>query len=66
MERNIGNVDRVVRVVLGIVMLGMWFVLDEDIRNWMLLGLEPLVTGFVGWSPVYRLLNINTCRLDLH
>lgn len=66
MERNVGNTDRVVRVVLGIAMLGMYFVLEPGLREWMLLGLEPLVTGFVGWSPVYKLLGINTVRLDLH
>ena len=65
METNVGKVDRVVRLVLGLVMLGAYFVMDEAGRNWALLGLIPLATALVGWDPLYRLLGIDTRKLDL-
>lgn len=50
---NVGNVDRVVRVVLGLGLLLLVFVGPET--PWGYLGLLPLVTGLVGYSPLYHL-----------
>lgn len=62
MEQNVGAVDRVVRIILGLFILALFFVLDEGTRWWALLGIIPLATGLVAWCPAYRLLGINTCR----
>ena len=52
---NEGTADRVIRAVLGVALLlflpGPW--------NWI--GVLPLLTGVLGFCPVYRLLGINTC-----
>ncbi len=60
MVRNIGTTDRVVRVVLGIVLLSLIFVGPQTL--WGLLGLIPLVTGFWGYCPLYAMLGFNTWR----
>ena len=51
MEKNVGGIDRTVRIVAGLIILGLYFVLDDSYRLWALVGLVPLVTGLVGWCP---------------
>lgn len=60
MKRNEGTLDRVVRVVLGVVLLALFFV---GPRTWLgLVGIVPLVTGVVGFCPLYRLLRTSTAH----
>jgi hypothetical protein len=66
MRTNVGQFDRVVRLVLALLILGAYFLLDQDSRNWALLGLIPLATALAGWDPLYSLLGIDTRKLDLH
>jgi hypothetical protein len=54
--------DRVLRVVLGVVLLSLVFVGPQTPFGWV--GVIPLVTGLVGSCPLYRLFGMNTCRLD--
>jgi hypothetical protein len=60
MSQNVGTIDRVIRIVIGIVLLALVFVGPQT--PWGLLGLVPLLTAFVGFCPPYRLLGIRTCR----
>lgn len=60
--RNIGTLDRIVRIVLGIVLVALVFVGPETRWGW--LGLVPLITGVVGFCPLYRLLGITTRHDD--
>jgi hypothetical protein len=58
MTLNEGTLDRAVRVVLGLALLALVFV---GPHTWMgLFGLIPLVTGLVGFCPLYRLLGLRT------
>jgi hypothetical protein len=61
MTKNIHAVERVVRVVVGLVLISLAFVGPANL--WFLLGAVPLATGLVGWCPPYALLGINTCKL---
>lgn len=61
---NQGTTDRVVRVVAGLVLLGLWFFGPVWSLNWLLLiGVVPLVTGLLGTCPLYSLLGISTCPM---
>lgn len=60
MTANIGSVDRIVRIVAGLAILGLFFVLEGPNRWWALAGLLPLVTGLVRWCPAYLPLGIST------
>ena len=60
MKPNIGNVERVVRVVVGIGVLALAFVGPRT--PWAYLGLLPILSGIVGWCPPYALLGISTAR----
>jgi hypothetical protein len=56
---NEGNLDRGVRVAIGLVLLTLVFVGPKSM--WGLLGLVPLLTGAVGSCPLYRVLGVSTC-----
>jgi hypothetical protein len=58
MKTNIGRVERIVRIVVGIGVLSLAFVGPES--RWAYLGLLPLATGLLGWCPPYALLGIST------
>ncbi|MBF9045548.1 DUF2892 domain-containing protein [Rhodobacterales bacterium LSUCC0031] len=61
MSRNEGMIDRALRVVLGLGLLALVFFGPQTPWGWI--GLVPLVTGLVGFCPLYRLLGINTCAI---
>jgi len=50
---NEGSIDRIVRVVLGVILLSLVFVGPKT--YWGLIGLIPLLTGAIGHCPLYRL-----------
>jgi hypothetical protein len=56
MKGNIGRIDKVVRLALGIALLSLLFLVDGPIRWIGLLGLVPMVTGLVGYCPFYSVL----------
>jgi len=64
MKKNVGNWDRILRVVVGAVLV-IWFFMvpDSSYRYWLLLGLIPLITGLVGTCPIYSMLGMNTCPM---
>lgn len=61
MSRNVGTVDRVLRAVIGLVLLTLVFTGPRTPWGWI--GLVPLFTALVGWCPLYRVLGISTCRV---
>lgn len=64
MKKNIGNTERIIRVLFGLGILSLAIVGPKTM--WGYLGIVPLVTGFVGWCPPYAILGINTCRHGGH
>ncbi len=56
---NIGNADRIARIILGVVLIALVFVGPKAAWGWI--GLVPLLTGLVRWCPLYRLIGVNTC-----
>jgi len=62
--RNESTLDRVLRIVLGVVLLAAFFYYPESsLRWWALIGIVPLVTGLVGSCPIYRILGISSCPI---
>lgn len=62
MVKNVGNLDRIIRVILAVALVVLTFVLGVD-TWWGLLILAGalLVTAAVGMCGIYRLFGINTC-----
>ena len=60
-KTNEGTMDRVLRVIAGIVLLAMVFIGPQTVWGWV--GLVPLLTGLFGTCPLYSMLGINTCSV---
>jgi hypothetical protein len=60
MKRNIGSLDRTIRIVVGIFLIALVFWGPKSPWGW--LGLIPLITAIIGYCPPYQLLGISTCR----
>ena len=61
MNTNVGSVDRVIRVVLGLGLLSAVFWLEGSVRWFGLIGLVPLLTAIFSICPLYTVLSIRTC-----
>lgn len=57
-KSNVGKLDRVIRIILGIILVGNVFVGLQTVVGWI--GLILIVTGLLGTCPVYSLIGINT------
>ena len=58
MALNVGNVDRLLRILMGVALIVA--TLTGGVGAWGWIGLVPLVTGLVAWCPLYRALGIRT------
>lgn len=63
MDRNVGTVDRVLRIIAGLALLSLLFLLEGNARWFGLIGLVPLLTASLSWCPLYTLFGIRTCRV---
>ena len=61
MKANVGSVDRIIRVLLGLVILSGFFLLDGKARWLGLIGIVPILTASMGFCPLYPLLGLSTC-----
>ena len=62
MTRNVGGIDRVLRIVVGLGLLSLLFLLDGGARWWGLVGILPLATGLFSTCPAYTVVGISTCE----
>ncbi len=60
MKTNIGNIERGIRVVGGLVLIAL--AATGTVGWWGWLGAVPLATGLIGWCPPYAMLGISTCK----
>lgn len=60
MTKNVGNIERIVRIAAGLVLMAL--AATSTLGVWAWLGVVPLATGVLGWCPPYSLLGINTCK----
>jgi hypothetical protein len=59
MKANEGALDRALRVIVGLGILSLAFVGPQT--PWAYLGVIPLLTGIVGFCPLYAIIGVNTC-----
>ena len=60
MKTNVGTIDRVLRILVGVLLIAL--TLTGTIGLWGWIGLVPLATGVVRFCPLYPLLGISTCK----
>jgi hypothetical protein len=63
MTKNVGRIDRLLRIVVGLILISLIFVIEGGARWWGLIGLVPLLTGLFQTCPLYSVLGLNTCPL---
>ncbi|MEO8119306.1 MAG: DUF2892 domain-containing protein [Rhodoferax sp.] len=61
MKTNVGGIDRILRILIGLVLIGL--TLSGNIGVWGWLGIVPLATGVIGWCPPYALFGWSTCSM---
>jgi hypothetical protein len=61
MRPNVGGIDRIARIALGLVLIAL--AATGTVGWWGYLGLVPLATGFFRWCPPYALLGWSTCSM---
>ncbi|WP_386083902.1 DUF2892 domain-containing protein [Vreelandella sp. F11] len=61
MSRNIGGIDKILRILVGIVLIVL--ALTGTIGVWGWIGVLPLATGLFNYCPAYKLFGLNTCKI---
>jgi hypothetical protein len=61
MKSNVGGIDRILRIVIGLVLVGL--AATGTVGWWGWLGIVPLATGAIGWCPPYAMFGWNTCSM---
>ena len=61
MNKNVGGIDKMMRIVVGAVLIAASA--TQMLPVWGYIGVIPLVTGLMGWCPLYRLIGLNTCPM---
>ena len=60
MKNNVGGVDRILRITVGAVLVLLAALGQIGVWGWI--GVIPLVTGVMGWCPLYTVLGLSTCK----
>lgn len=63
MHINVGSADRIIRIIIGLALLSLIFLIDGSLRWIGLVGFMPLFTGIAGRCSGYRLFGLNTCSI---
>ncbi len=59
MQANVGGADRLVRIIAGLILLSLVWLVPT---NWGWLGIAPLMTGLIRWCPAYLPFGLNSCK----
>ncbi len=60
MNRNVGGIDRVLRICVGLALISLVFIGPQTPWGWV--GIVPLATGLLGWCPAYLPFGLKTCK----
>ena len=61
MKANVGGMDRIARIVIGLVLIGL--AATGTVGMWGWLGVVPLATGAIGRCPPYAIFGFSTCAM---
>ncbi|MFK4000758.1 DUF2892 domain-containing protein [Psychrobacter namhaensis] len=59
MKMNVGSTERLLRIIAGVVIIGLGLYFQSW---WGVIGLVPLLTGLFRFCPLYSMLGMNTCK----
>ncbi|NMG46108.1 DUF2892 domain-containing protein [Aromatoleum toluvorans] len=61
MSANVGGIDKILRIVAGLILIVL--AIMGIGTPWTWIGVVPLATGLMGWCPAYSLFGLNTCPM---
>ncbi|HEY5524590.1 MAG TPA: DUF2892 domain-containing protein [Clostridium sp.] len=61
--KNVGSVDKFVRVIVGIILLSLLFLVKGNLKYLGLIGLVPILTATFSCCPLYSIFGINSCKI---
>lgn len=62
--KNVGSIDRVLRIVIGLALIAGFFLNTDGSYRWLyLLGVIPLATGLMSTCPLYSIVGFSTCPM---
>lgn len=64
MKANVGAIDRVLRIIVGLGLLSLLFIMEGNAKYFGLIGIVPLFTAIVRWCPAYALFGASSCPLS--
>jgi Protein of unknown function (DUF2892) len=60
MKANVGNTDKVIRILLGVVIMAAGYFYS----SWLgLIGIIPVLTAFMSFCPLYSIIGVSTCKI---
>lgn len=63
MFQNVGGIDRILRIVVGIAAIAFALLSSHELAVWGWIGVVPLATGLIGWCPAYLPFGLKTCKV---
>ncbi|MFZ4534711.1 YgaP family membrane protein [Propionivibrio sp.] len=61
MKANVGGIDKILRIVVGLVLIAL--AATGNVGMWGYIGVVPLLTGLIGWCPLYPILGFSSCPM---
>ena len=58
--KNIGKTDKIIRIIIGVLLLSLLLLLDGNLRYIGLIGMVPIITALIGFCPLYKIFGMNT------
>ena len=60
MNKNVGGIDRAIRIIAGLILIGLELTNTSPFSPWGWIGVLPLLTALVGWCPPYAIFGLST------
>lgn len=60
MEKNIGSIDKAIRIVVGLVLIALVFVGPQTAIGWI--GVPVILIALFGWCPLYKIIGFSSCK----
>ena len=61
--KNVGSTDKVIRYIIGVVLLSLLFIIPGNLKFIGLIGLVPIITAAFSFCPLYAIFGIKTCPI---
>jgi len=61
--KNVGSIDKIIRFILGLALLSLFFFMKGNLKYLGLIGLVPILTATISICPLYSIFGIKTCKI---